>query len=347
MSLTRAFGTGAMSATLGLASAIILGTAAQAQETLRFATGMQDNAELMVEVYGPLIEEINAAAEGEFTIQTAPPPFATIDTVWDRVTAGVADMGIILTSATGVPFPKTAVSTVPLLGGDVSASSQALWELYEQDMLDESFDAVKVLAMQVAAPNLILSKDEVTTLEDMQGVRIRAVDRNQADAMTSLGASPSVIPFSEAYQALDRGVIDAALANGNTVVSVRLGELAGNLLTNVHFGMTPLAIIMNQSRYDGLSDEAKAIIDENFGLQATLLLGQGTEDLEASYLARLEDRDDFAMNALSDEEVARWQEAISADVDAWSERTEGGAALLEAYQAAYDAAMESQAAATE
>lgn len=56
----------------------------------------------------------------------------------------------------------------------------------------------------------LVSKKPLRTLEDFRGVKIRSPQGMTAEIFTKLGSSVVVVPGTEVYSALDKGVVDAA-----------------------------------------------------------------------------------------------------------------------------------------
>ena len=56
----------------------------------------------------------------------------------------------------------------------------------------------------------IVSKKQITTMEDFKGVKFRSPQGMTAEILTKLGASIVVLPGGEVFSALDKGVVDAA-----------------------------------------------------------------------------------------------------------------------------------------
>lgn len=61
--------------------------------------------------------------------------------------------------------------------------------------------------------------------EDFKGVKIRGLNRLADTAFTAIGAAPSAMPAPEVYQALQSGVLDAALTDVSAGVSRRFYEV--------------------------------------------------------------------------------------------------------------------------
>ncbi len=56
----------------------------------------------------------------------------------------------------------------------------------------------------------VVSKKQLTKMEDFKGVKFRSPQGMTAEILTKLGASIVVLPGGEVYSALDKGVVDAA-----------------------------------------------------------------------------------------------------------------------------------------
>lgn len=97
--------------------------------------------------------------------------------------------------------------------------------------------------------------------EDFQGVKIRGLEPSFNASLEALGAAPSSMSGSKVYQALATGVIDAGLTDVAAAVSRKYFEVQD------HFTVLPVISVyfhgyVNPTWYDGLSDKAKAALDE-------------------------------------------------------------------------------------
>ncbi|WP_333826800.1 TRAP transporter substrate-binding protein DctP [Pararhodobacter sp.] len=309
---------------------------AEAQTHLRFATGQAPDSVIQQRAYGAWADSVNEASNGLLDITSYPPPFAVATNIWDRVTAGVADMGIASLGTSGLDISAAYLPSLPGLGGDSEAASAAMWRLYERGLLDEGLDEVKVLGFQVVMPLSLYSKTPITSMADLEGLRVRVTDHTTSSALTQLGASPSAIPFNEAYQAISRGVVDAALGNGNTMVVFRFRELLSHQVADMSFGATPFAIIMNHDAYNALGDEEREALDSLSGEHLSRFLGSVQNDMRTEFDEDLVGSGDLTVNTLSEEEMARWTEALAPVIDAWVSATPDGQMLLDEYIAAYE-----------
>ena len=100
-----------------------LAAAAQAEPVkLVFATGIPPQSPIVKDVMEPWAAEANAASEGEYEIEVVNGfALANNTNMIDRVKAGVVDIGFALHGASGLPFDKTMVVSLPLIVTDHAA----------------------------------------------------------------------------------------------------------------------------------------------------------------------------------------------------------------------------------
>ena len=76
----------------------------------------------------------------------------------------------------------------------------------------DEYEVVHVLVTYTAGLyRLLTTKKQVKTLEDIKGLKIRALGGPQTDAMKALGAVPTLVPFPDVYLAMQKGVLDGTL----------------------------------------------------------------------------------------------------------------------------------------
>lgn len=126
------------------------------------------------------------------------------------------------------------------------------------------------------------SQRPVTTLEDLEGLKIR-VPQNKIMLATydAWGASPISMSWPEVFTGLQQGVIDGQDNPYIVNYTMKFQEVQ-DYLTEVHYQYSLQPIVMGVRTYERLSDEERAIIDRA-GLEAQLyaLQFQLTEAAEA------------------------------------------------------------------
>jgi TRAP-type C4-dicarboxylate transport system substrate-binding protein len=108
-------------------------------------------------------------------------------------------------------------------GGRIAMESP-LWTLIN-DRLAEDNLFMLTSGGGILEPEFIWSgRNRVTSLDDLRGKRCRVVSYEATEILKSFGVAGVRIPSSETYIAIQRGTVDAAVANISTVIGRRLHE---------------------------------------------------------------------------------------------------------------------------
>lgn len=106
-----------------------------------------------------------------------------------------------------------------LLGQDIVGlnpdykMARKVYDLYAphfDKVIQEKFNS-RLLGLWPFGPQVLFCKKEIKGLRDIKGMKVRVYDQSLAQFVESLGAIPVAIGFSEAQQALARGVVDCAI----------------------------------------------------------------------------------------------------------------------------------------
>lgn len=114
----------------------------------------------------------------------------------------------------------------------------------------------------VLEPEYIWSaKNKISSLKDLDGKRCRVVSYEATEALKNFGVAGVRIPSSETYLALQRGTVDAAVANISTIVGRRLFEQIKYCYKLPVTGFT-ISLFFLKSEWDKLEDKYKAVFWE-------------------------------------------------------------------------------------
>lgn len=106
------------------------------------------------------------------------------------------------------------------------------------------------------------SKRPIHTPDDMKGLKVRVIESPVfLDMFRELGASPVGLPFSDVYNALQTGVIDA---QENPILTTALMNFTdvNKYITLTHHTMTACVIIVSIDYWESLSDADKQLFHE-------------------------------------------------------------------------------------
>ncbi|MEM6728686.1 MAG: C4-dicarboxylate TRAP transporter substrate-binding protein [Pseudomonadota bacterium] len=110
--------------------------------------------------------------------------------------------------------------------------------------------------------NIVGTGEPRTTLEDMEGMRVRATGGIGA-AFAAVGATPTSVTASEAFQAMDSGVVDTVAFAQHAHLSFGTINEADWWTANLNPGTVNCPVVVNIDAYESLSDEHRAALDES------------------------------------------------------------------------------------
>ncbi|NDR56219.1 TRAP transporter substrate-binding protein [Aliiruegeria sabulilitoris] len=294
--------------------------ASAADVTLRLHQFLPAQANVPKNIFEPWMAKIQEESGGRIEFQHFPamqlggkPP-----ELIDQAIDGVADIVWTLPGYTPGRFPRTEVFELPFTMTNAEATSRSFWQLAEETMLDQDFKDVKVLGLWVHGPGLIHSKNPIASIDDLNGVKLRAPTRVTNQMFSELGATAIGMPIPAVPEALSKGVIDATVIPWEVTGALKINELVENHTT---FGEDSLytstfVLAMNKDRWDALPDDLKAIIDANSGEEFSAFAGKQMQMDDAG------PRDAaIGMGAtiieLSPDQVATWKEAAAPVAETW------------------------------
>lgn len=162
----------------------------------------------------------------------------------------------------------------------------------------------------------------IETLEDFEGLKIRAPQGMVYNIFERIGASPVNLPGSEVYTGLEKGVIDAAdstvLSNND---SMGLHAFAPYPLYPGFHSMPMIAVSMNKEIWDGLPSELQTTLEVAFdGMAYDLIARLKAQDIET--LQKLKEDPDVHPYDLPAEERKKFRQAAEQEWAEWADENE-------------------------
>ena len=268
----------------------------------------------------PWAEEIEERTEGRVEVQVYPAMQlgGRPSDLYGQARDGVVDIVWTLPGYSAGRFPLTEAFELPFVCADAEATSQALNDFYGRWLQDE-YEDTRPLVFHAAAPGHIHTADrEVRTLEDLEGLKVRAPSRASAAMLKALGAVPIGMPVPKVYEALSRGVVEGAWIPWTIMRPFRLHEVT-QYHTEVSLSCVLFLMTMNKARYDGLPEDIQAIIDEATGTALAKRLGRLWQDDEEPGRAMALEQG-HSIFPLTDAERERWRTAAQPVIDDWVEK---------------------------
>jgi len=316
---------------LAAALTICSATSAAAQQTLTFASTLPEKNPLVVQVFEPWVKETNEKAKGLFEINLLNgPTIASHSNVYERVNIGIVDMGWGLLGSVGVPFPRSHVAALPFLVDNPEVGSKALWDLYNEGLLDDDFGDIELVSLLTIPSSGLHFNAPVETTEELAGKKIRTADKISADLVSAFGATPIFITTADTYQAMEVGLVDGFYTGWTGVVLFNLQEVS-NYHIDENLGGGPAGIFANSGSLSALSPEARDILREA-GDALVARQGAWFGKITGIFRNKVMSLEGQTSRRLSPEEKKVWQEAVQPVIEEWVSTTPNGAQILARYE---------------
>ncbi len=315
--------------TIALAGAFaVAGLQASAQE-LKFASFTPPFHTVTASVIEKLNADLTAASGGSLTVRAYHGGELGAGPVeqYVRAVQGVAEITWGLPGYTSSQFAKTMIAELPGVIPEGKTGYDAIWDAFDSDLAGE-FPGTVPIALWTSEPNIMIMKDKVIgTPADLAGLKIRVAGATAAEVATALGATPVQMPISQVYNALQTGLIDGVFTGSSTLADFKLDEVASSYTLGAPLGRLTFFAVMGQQAYDGLSDDARAMLDAARGRG----LSQSAEEAwnatgEAAVIAARATGDNTFVD-LTPEEAQAFADAVSGVTAAYVAAVGGEAAL--------------------
>ncbi|NUL45334.1 TRAP transporter substrate-binding protein DctP [Cellulosimicrobium funkei] len=250
---------GAPEATLTLVTSAIDGTPNQAFQDL----------------YLDMIEE---KSNGRIAVErTEAYSLCNAQEIADCVRDGRADLGVTIPDYTPQYFPTTSLVSIPFIGTDWQAITKTLHELHIDNpdakaIMDRN--NLHHIATWPVGRMLIGTPEEVDGPEDLGDLSLRVSGPLAQQLFEGAGANIVALPANEAYEGVERGVVDGVAAGMDFPVNYGLNELLPHWTDPGLGEYSSFGMWLNKDVYEGLPDDLKTVIDD---VAAEISDGAGAE----------------------------------------------------------------------
>jgi TRAP-type transport system periplasmic protein len=189
---------------------------------------------------------------------------------FDELTSNVVDIAMIQPSYSKSGFALLKGLYLFTFGANQETGRRIFKELRAKfPEIDKEYGGVKMLAYTSGVDYDLITRKPVRKMEDLKGMRIK-VTADFAPVFTAFGAEGVNSPMPEAYQMIQKGIMDGLMGSLEGLKSFRLAEVAKYYtyigLYRTHNGSRA----MNMDVYNKLPADIKKVFDDNidwWGLQ--------------------------------------------------------------------------------
>ena len=208
-------------------SVLILTSAPVSAAELPMTTVYMNTHPTVVNAWEPWFKEMAKLTDGEVDIKYYNPNTLTpLNDHYDSTISGMIGVGGNDCSRNPGKFNLSTVLEIPGLAPSSEAGSLIFWELYQTHKeLQEEYKEVNIQWLWASATYQIhTTKKQVKTLGDLKGMKIIAWNKTSVNVLNTLGANPILLPPTDSYLALERGMADGVLCPLAPIISFKISD---------------------------------------------------------------------------------------------------------------------------
>lgn len=286
--------------------ALTIGTEAMATE---WNVSLWGQRRAFTEHVERLAELLSERTDGEFTLNVSYGGLSSNRENLDGISIGAFEMAQFCAGYHADKNRAITVLELPFLGVSTLEEEVAVASaVYDHPAVAEEmaqWNAMLLMTSPMPQYNLVGTGEPPATLADFDGMRVRATG-GLGRAFEAVGGVPTSVTATEAYQAMQGGVVDTVAFAQHAHLSFGTINEADWWTANLNPGTVNCPVVVNIDAYNDLSDEHRAALD-----------GAVDEALD-HYLANYAELIERWDSVLEENEVAR-VEMPQAELDAFRE----------------------------
>ncbi|MGR3273177.1 C4-dicarboxylate TRAP transporter substrate-binding protein [Thalassococcus profundi] len=267
-----------------------------------------------------LAELVEEKTDGEFTMNISYGGLSKNTENLDGISIGAFEMAQFCAGYHADKNRAITVLELPFLGvRNLDEEVAVSHAVYDHPAVAEEmaqWNAKMLMTSPMPQYNLVGTGEPRDELGDFDGMRVRATG-GLGEAFRAVGGVPTSVTSSEAYQAMESGVVDTVAFAQHAHLSFGTINQAAWWTENLNPGTVNCPVVVSIDAYESLTDEEREALDssvpeaidyylENYGE----LLQRWDEVLEEKGVEKV---------TISDEELAAFREATASISDTWVE----------------------------
>ena len=317
-----------------IALALLSPLAAQAAPIeLKLSFFASDKAETYRYGVKPFVDAVNAEGKGLISIKVYPNG-ALGKAVAEQpgmVLDGAADIAWVVPGQTPYRFPDNQVIELPGVFRDGREGTLVYTRLIASNAL-RGYQDFFVIGAYTGGVQVIHGRKPLGSLAALKGQKIRANNQMEAEALSRLGAIPTVMPASRLADGLAQGAIDAIVMSSGGLFQFGTARLVPNHYL-LGMGTAPLVVLMNRKKFDSLPAAAQALIRKYSGERAAAIWIESFVAVEQRSLEKI--KSDAAQKVVEPSPADRVaaQQVYKSLIDAWAAKSARNRELLKTIEA--------------
>jgi len=213
-----------------------------------------------------LAELISAKTNGEFTLNISYGGLSKNRENLDGISIGAFEMAQFCAGYHRDKNPSITVLELPFLGVNTLEEEVAVSHaVYAHPAVQADlarWNAKLLMTSPMPQYNIVGTGEARTTLDSFKGMRVRATG-GIGQAFSAVGAVPTSVTATEAYSAMESGVVDTVAFAQHAHFSYRTIDMATWWTANLNPGTVNCPVVVNTDAYDALSDSERDALDSS------------------------------------------------------------------------------------
>lgn len=264
---------------LKTAAAVALGASfsvsAMAETTLRVASWLPPTHPQNAVVWPTWAKWVEDATEGRVKVEIEY-GLGHPKTMFELVEDGVVDVSWSYHGYVPGRFKLTQAVEQPLLGASAEAASVAHWRVHQKYFAKANEnDGLEVIGLFTHGPGQIHLANPISSLSELSGKKIRLGGGVQGEIGARMGVTAVGAPAPKVYEMMQQGVIDGVFIPMGEQKSLRLHEVARNVVAlpgGMYLGS--FGIFMNPDFLEGLDAKDREAILSVSGEKLSAMAGR-------------------------------------------------------------------------
>ncbi|MBO27896.1 MAG: C4-dicarboxylate ABC transporter substrate-binding protein [Rhodobacteraceae bacterium] len=213
-----------------------------------------------------IAELVSEKTDGEFTMNVSYGGLSKNRENLDGISIGAFEMAQFCAGYHPDKNKAITVLELPFLGvsnlDEEVAVSRAVYAHPAVAKEMEQWNAKMLMTSPMPQYNLVGTGEPRDTLAKMEGMRVRATG-GLGEAFEKVGAVPTSVTSSEAYNAMESGVVDTVAFAQHAHLSFGTINKADWWTANLNPGTVNCPVVVNIDAYNALSDEEREALDSS------------------------------------------------------------------------------------
>jgi TRAP-type C4-dicarboxylate transport system substrate-binding protein len=259
-----------------------------------------------------LAELVAEKTNGEFTLNISYGGLSKNKENLDGISIGAFEMAQFCAGYHRDKNPTITVLELPFLGvanlQEEVAVSNAVYAHPSVQADLARWNAKLLMTSPMPQYNIVGTGEPRSTLDSMKGMRVRATG-GVGKAFAAIGAVPTSVTATEAYNAMESGVVDTVAFAPHAHLAFRTIDIADWWTENLNPGTVNCPVVVNTDAYAALSDSEREALDSSVD-EAIAHYVDNYEQLLVKWDGILEEKEVTRVH-ISDDDLAAFRAAAA------------------------------------